>query len=117
MLNITTNQTLDLWSRLEQCYYNDDGYGGNVCEIYEYTLTPRSPGADAAINSSKSIFKDINKELGRAIWFDLMQLLEKFQKDRECELEIDGVKFKDYNEFTRFHRIHVKVIKKEKIHA
>ena len=109
---MTLNQILWLWSELESCYYNDNGWGGDTCEIYEYTVTPRSPGLDRTMDNVQgdlsklsSISQEQNEEFTKDMWDDLNIIFSKFEKDKECKIEIDEPRGQ------RFHRIHVKVIR------
>src|SRR5271168_2332059 len=46
--NISVPQALDVYDDLVKAYYGENGYGGNVAEIYCYRLLPRNPTAEAA---------------------------------------------------------------------
>lgn len=113
MLNITINQIIKLWSELEQCYYNKNTYGGDTCEIYEYTVLPRNLFADSAVNDDKStLMNERNQEITKDMWTDLFQIFNKFSTDRNCVIKINNQDLKDITP-TRFHRIHVTVTRSE----
>lgn len=46
--NISVPQALDVYDDLVKAYFGENGYGGNVAEIYCYKLLPRDPSAEAA---------------------------------------------------------------------
>lgn len=113
MLTLSLNQVIVLWSHLEQCYYGDNSYGGDECEIYEYTVFPRSPLAD---NSNGDMGKEESDRLAKEMWTDLCQIFTKFQNDRDCKIKIKGKSIKKSEYFNcRFHRIHIKVIRNKSV--
>ncbi len=46
--NISVPQALDVYDDLVKAYFGENGFGGNVAEIYCYRLLPRNPSAEAA---------------------------------------------------------------------
>ncbi len=49
--NISVPQALDVYDDLVKAYFGENGYGGNVAEIYCYRLLPRDPSAEAAFQN------------------------------------------------------------------
>jgi len=49
--NISVPQALDVYDDLVKAYFGENGYGGNVAEIYCYRLLPSNPSAEAAIRA------------------------------------------------------------------
>lgn len=115
MMNLTTAQVVALWSRLEQCYYNDDSYGGDECEIYEYTVLPRCPLADEFCNMKNGDFmgdvgRKANDEIAKNMWDDLTAIFTRFQTEKGCVLYIEDQPLHDTEwHGCRFHRIHIRV--------
>lgn len=56
--DISMRAGLEIWSELEQCYYDDNGYGGTTAEIYAYRLRPDQPGRDMAFSRTESVEND-----------------------------------------------------------
>jgi hypothetical protein len=117
MNNCSINQILKLWSELEDCYHNSNGFGGNVAEIYAYTLRQESPAhihlrtsmPDCGV-SSEIYGDDIiqeNLDTGSA----LVHFCKKFAKDKKCSVFIEGRDcfLEELKSFSFDHRIHISV--------
>lgn len=118
MLNCSINQILKLWSELEDCYRDTNGYGGRVAEIYAYSLRQESPahshlrsstpdGGVSAVLYGDDIAQE-NLETGSA----LVYFCKKFAKDRECRVLVNGKDcFSDgLSSFSFDHRVNVSVL-------
>ena len=111
MLNsISINQALDLWSELEQAYYDNNGFGGNVAEIYAYRLMPYSPlyvkGSQQGV-----IWSDEAERVEGNVMDSLYELLKMFKDKRGCKIYVDGKLFGKWIKSQRnLHRWHITVI-------
>lgn len=107
MLNLSPSQLVKLWHELETCYYKDNRYGKDTAEIYEYTLCQNEPNEYFSSKHRKS-----TQQAGE----NLSHVIKMFEEMRNCEITIDGYPFNEwFKESGRVsHRVHVKVIRKEK---
>lgn len=108
-------QALELWSELEQCYYNDNGYGGDTCEIYIYRVCPRSPSiemlGDAAFESE--IYGDDTRRYYYAACQSIFQICYYYQYHRNCKVELLEGELIDLKTKLFDHRIHLKVVRND----
>lgn len=119
MHNASIDQITNIWSELEECYYDDNGYGGDTAEIYLSRIQ--------SSNTSYITFKgDYNSPLFgedfRKYDVDgmktLFSIFQTFEEKKEVKIEVE--EFKNYKKFKFnssspiYHRIHVKVIKTKK---
>ena len=74
LYQVSTLQIMQLWEELMACVYGKNGYGGNVAEIYLYTVMPSCPYVTDDIESKQADqeFENANKNL-----YDLCKLFEK----------------------------------------
>lgn len=113
LAGISILQALDVWSDLEQAYYGDNKYGGDTAEIYAYRLMQHSP---AATIFDGEIAERHRSEVALNAASALVELCLLFQRERECEIEIDTVSVPDWwqargRRGKYDHRCHVKVIR------
>jgi len=47
--HVSIDQALDVWTQLVEAYHGQNGYGGNVAEIYVYTLCRNLPAEAAGL--------------------------------------------------------------------
>ena len=87
--NISVPQALDVYDDLVKAYHGENGYGGNVAEIYCYRLLPANPSAEAAIRAGVQYDEHPNKkgflwpalmEAGRMAADNLFAVIEHFQQ-------------------------------------
>jgi hypothetical protein len=115
MHQLSTKQALSIWSELEQAYYDDNSWGGDLAEIYIYRLLPYRPGNYKTIEdalNSPILGGDIKAEYQQANQ-DLYDLLVHFAQQRNVIITVNDQKLKKWLKSGYFtHRVHVKVIHK-----
>lgn len=117
MLNLTQKQLVELWSELEQCYYNDNSYGGDVAEIYAYRLQEYNPIlAIALVKGTTGGFFDVAiRKAAISAAKNLYHLLILFSETRtvKIDVELPGQESKELGtwllEAELHHRCHVKI--------
>lgn len=116
ILDISTNQLLDLWAELIEAYHGVNKFGGNTAEIYAYSIMRRDPTADLARASGRAMAKDVLDQERRAK-LDLIAVLRLFKSKYECTCRVevgredDGLSLDDWElSSDQFHhRTHVRV--------
>lgn len=111
MNHLSIVQLVELWSRLEQCYYGDDAYGGDTAEIYAYTLQSRSPQLE-----HQPLTDNAAREKLRLAWQarnTLFEVCVLFASKRGVGIEIDGLPLYDWKQQVTYldHRAHVRVVR------
>lgn len=100
-------QALSVWSDLEAAYYGQNGYGGDVAEIYAYRLSSRCPTAETL---GGQLGADAKAEQARRAAASLFAILSHFAKEREARVTVDGRRLGRWLlKYTFDHRVHVKV--------
>jgi len=113
MHNLSQMQLLALWVQLEDAYNNVNRYGGDIAEIYAYTLQQHSPMLD----KNTSFGQEARTFAAMQAAESLMAVVKVFQEQRDCKIQIDEKAPKAWYKFVyhKFeHRCHIKVIRKEK---
>jgi len=115
MNHISQDQLLYIWSELYRAYYNDNGYGGIVAEIYTYTYLEHSGWVEQYKHDEDDKFakKCAEEDLLRANK-TLYDILKKFKETEKCKIYVDDKLFgkwllKDIN----WHRRHIQVDRKD----
>jgi hypothetical protein len=107
MDNVSMNQALQLWSELIDAYYEKNNYGGNVAEIYAYSLMPYVP-TYAQNKKFDEWAEDIEIRTSKTLY----NFLKKFKEDYNCKIFIEYNEFGDWLLNERFsHRVHIKIEK------
>ena len=84
MLNLTTNQLLNLWGQLTQAYDGVNSYGRDVAEIYLFECMVYCPSVERGDLKEKKLIIKMALD-------SLNAVLDKFTLDWDCTLEVDGV--------------------------
>lgn len=119
MHNASIDQIVGIWSELEECYYDDNGYGGDTAEIYLYRVQHSFP---SYVHSGGNYNNPLLGEDFRKFDIDaiktLFSIFKQFEEKKEVTIEVE--EFNDYKNYfvgpavPIYRRIHVKVIKTEK---
>lgn len=113
MENVSTIQLIDLWVQLEDAYNNENSYGGNVAEIYAFTLQPRTPGYTPNKHNSLGLMDKISAEIELNSSKSLYNILTLFKSKRECTITVDNRELDEWLLKEEFiHRVEVEIIKK-----
>lgn len=108
MNHFSTEQALRVWSELWQAYYGENSFGGDTVEIYAYTLRPDNPC------QYREGFNDAKTVIGIRTARDLIELLQFFQDETHCRIDVNGTPLAGYMCAQIFdHRWHVKVVRNE----
>jgi hypothetical protein len=109
MNNISMNQALSIWSELWQAYYSKNGFGGDTAEIYAYRLMPYHPVLDFP---NAQCFNSSHIEYFNEAKHSLVELLYLFQKDANCDIEVDNQLLGDWTNNGEIfnHRCHVRIM-------
>jgi hypothetical protein len=116
MHNISQQQLLTLWTELMRCYYGDNSYAGDTCEIYAYTLQPMRP---VAVTATGTYGAELRAELATQAGKSLVAVLNKFCTDMKCKVTIEDHSILEWyqaepaGQFTT--RAHIKVIPYHKL--
>lgn len=107
MVDLTQRQLLNLWSELVDAYYGKNGFGGNVAEIYAYTILPNNPARNYP--EETDFLEKARAEDSAVAGNNLFAVLELFRDRYNCTYKIDGFEVDSPVYF--LHRVHVEVIK------
>lgn len=114
MINLSMVQALDLWTDLEAALRGENGYGGDVAEIYAYRCGTRSPAAIVLPNSEIGA-KEKRADCLRAA-ASLVALCKHFEEKRDALIRIQRVGRKEmwigaWPRGELFdHRVHLRVV-------
>lgn len=109
MHNMSIMQILRLWSELEDAYRGTNGFGGNVAEIYAYTLHGHNPKAN--IDAMKSA-----EEMSHEAAESLVAVCCVFEEMRNAEIEVRAVGWLPIRELkAMIHREHIRVTPKDTV--
>jgi hypothetical protein len=115
-MNISIKQALGIYDELVNAYYNKNGYGGNIAEIYVYRFLPYSSTYEKTWNNDTGIFKDNNIELETDAFKSFYEIIKEFLQHHNSSITINGMNLEEsYKVFVtdktqRFsHRVHVEV--------
>ena len=120
---ISIEQALSVYDELVRCYYKENGYGTDVCELYTYKLLPYSSSYSQNWNNPDAIeFLDFLK-MERKAAASLKNIVDIFSDNYNCKVLVEDYKISIYSWYEevmggtyRFcHRIHLKVIRDEKM--
>lgn len=123
MHNLSTNQLLSLWVKLERAMRGESEFSGHICEIYLHTLMPMSfmvasfkgdpfaPGPrDMQAESAYRAYKEANVSLYQAL-----TLFAEFHSGLKIEVGVTNF-IGDWRELGPWlqdapfhHRVHIKV--------
>ena len=120
MKNLSSVQACLIWSDLEQAYYGDAAYGGDVAEIYAYKFMQFHPLYHANVVKPESgLYKEAEQSAVRQAADSLYEILVLFTEKREVIVEIhvgyygDPKGWQKVDEWLRDywfnHRIHVRI--------
>jgi hypothetical protein len=127
MLYISIHQLLTVWNQLDDAYYENNGFGTDTAEIYAYTVSEDHPARRIYQPTDNSTISQMKKENAIQSRKTMCEILETFANMRMCSIMIDDGLFlsKINDKITRtshpfwegefHHRIHVRVIKDEKL--
>lgn len=110
--SMSVAQALGVWTELARAYYGEAHYGGDVAEIYAYTLLPNMPSAIGGRPVSPSTVER-HRGLYRSAARALAELCVAFEAKWECQVAIDGSSPGDWAATlgaSFAHRVHVKVV-------
>jgi hypothetical protein len=123
MLNLTIAQALGIYNELVEAYFNKNGYGGNVAEIYAYRLNPSSPTAESAIESfaKTSLAQEARKEYAQIAGTNLIALIDFFlERHPKAKVSVEEYSEKHgswvFSPYRRVlkqgfdHRVHVRML-------
>ena len=112
-MNISIDQALNIWYELELAFQGKNSFGGDMAEIYCYTLMPHSPAY--ARNPQSEMFADTMEKLYRDAKNSLCGVINKFIEKHKCLITIDGTYFTEWEEgnYDFSHRCHVKIEKEQ----
>ncbi len=114
MNNMSVNQILNIWSKLDDAYYNENSFGGDTAELYVYMFMPYEPSVarikDDRDFESGSMTAGWAKEAYLRASESMFELFSKFAKDREANITVDEKELGPWLK-TSFnaYRVHVKV--------
>lgn len=116
MHNLSMTQALYVWSQLEQAYYEDNSYGGTICELYMYLFKPASPGTERqppeAINEP-GLHGDMLREVVDNANMSLYNILHHFQTVRDVNIKVENRALGVWVQTARYqHRVQVQVTRK-----
>jgi hypothetical protein len=83
-MHLTINQALNFWDELVTAYMGCNTYGGDVAEIYLYTMMEHTP--TFAHNPQSTLMDD---EVRRAK-LAMLDLIQRFQKKYDCLVTMDN---------------------------
>jgi hypothetical protein len=81
---LTVNQALNFWDQLVGCYYNCNTYGGDVCEIYLYTMMEHKP---TFAHSPNSVFVEDEVVVAKR---NILDLIKRFQNAYDCLVTMEN---------------------------
>lgn len=105
---ISPNQAIDLWDELVDCYYDSNGYGGTVAEIYIHTMMEHSN--TYAHNPQSTMCEDESRNACQALY----AICKKFESRYKCAVVFEGGEPLEILKTEPLSwRIHLKVVKEE----
>jgi hypothetical protein len=111
MINLSTIQLLTLWSELDDALCGENNYGGDVAEIYAYTLQSANPSSGS--NAPNSMRDKAQAEDSLKAAKSLHSVLALFSEIRDCTITVGGKEFGDWVAKEPFvHRTHITVKRK-----
>lgn len=115
MIHLSQYQLIRLWSELEQAYFGKNGYGGDTAEIYAYTLHEHAPNLMSSPAKKGTFLGDLQKECYTNAANTLIQVLTLFEKERRCDIQINGVSIPEWEKLPELfhHRVRVTVTPKK----
>lgn len=112
---ISIEQALEIYDELHHALDGNNGFGGDVAEIYVFRLMPYSPSY--SMHSEGKIWDEENRMLEKKAAEDFHSLCHIFVKKHEASIQIDKIDLHEWiekiraGEYRFFHRVHVKVSK------
>lgn len=107
---LSMRQALAVWSELEQAYHGTNRYGGDVAEVYEYSVQSRSPAVENAEGQTAAMARMQQSYDAKAALADLFR---EFEVQRDCQIEVDGRGVADWRDMPpNGHRYNVRVLHK-----
>lgn len=107
---ISINQALNFWDQLVTAYLNENTYGGDVAEIYLYSMmehrptfaaNPESKFCKDEVGRAKQAMRDLIKRFESTYLVKVMEALPIDSDEEEFgEVTLDGT-----------HRYHLKVVR------
>jgi hypothetical protein len=128
MHRLSVVQALALWSLLDDAYYGHSHFGGDVAEIYVYTLMAHSTLVSECMRRSDPIpyLRKLAEEDVHEANETFLHLLAHFSKERNAIVEIkrwdgESAQFSEIGPWVatlgESHRFHVRVRPREEPHA
>lgn len=122
MHNLSMAQALSLWSELEDARRDENGFGGDVAELYVYRFMAHEPSVARGKPEEMAIEDSLTGEMMREAYDraneSMHNLFQHFAKERNCRIEIEVHEGGEwvYRELGKWvktarfsHRVHVKV--------
>ena len=91
MHRLSVVQAVALWSLLDDAYYGQSHFGGDVAEIYVYTLMAHSPLASecAALGPPIPYLRSLAEQDIREANETFLHLLAHFSIERDANIEVE----------------------------
>jgi hypothetical protein len=101
--NLTIKGLLVLWNELAAAFYGKSPFGGNVAEIYVYTLLPRACRKEDVDTADVRVVERAAQSL--------LAVLECFSGMHDCSITIDGLPYQQalIRKPAETHRYHVTI--------
>jgi hypothetical protein len=110
MIHCSIPQAMRFVAELMDCYYGKNSFGGNVAEIYRYTLHGHCP--TLGLSQDTGMYKDAEKEINSLVAGTTFDLLDYFSSLKECQIFVNdqlwGGWIRDYPEMFS-HRFYIKI--------
>ena len=112
MHNISMAQAFSIWTELMECLYNDNKYGSDICEIYQYRVMPNQP----TLNFDGESMKEMNFATYKRACESLYDLVSYFEQETDTAVDIitsyGSEKIEKILSMGDFHRVHLRVRRK-----
>lgn len=107
---ITPNQAVKFWDELVRCLHNENGYGGNVCEIYVSTMMEHN---SLYANNPVSVLCESERRNACRAMADLIEKFEQYYPDHKVRLldEVEDGDWKTLRTEAYSHRLHFSVMR------